>query len=66
MSRLKCFDPEIANLIKLEGQRQKSELTLVASENYASQATLEALGSIVNNKLSRGILAAVFREATGI
>jgi glycine hydroxymethyltransferase len=56
MSRLRYFDPEIAKLIKLEGQRQKSELTLVASENYASQATLEAQGSIVNNKLSQGYI----------
>lgn len=55
-SRLKSFDPEIANLIEQEGDRQKSTLSLIASENYASEATIEAQGSIVSNKLSQGYI----------
>jgi glycine hydroxymethyltransferase len=54
MTRLQSFDPEIADLIKLEGKRQNSTLSLIASENYASRATLEAQGSILSNKLSQG------------
>ena len=54
MARLQSFDPEIANLIKREGKRQNSTLSLIASENYASRATLEAQGSILSNKLGQG------------
>jgi glycine hydroxymethyltransferase len=54
MGRLQSFDPEIANLIKREGKRQNSTLSLIASENYASRATLEAQGSILSNKLGQG------------
>ncbi len=56
MSRLAHFDLEIAKLIKQEGERQRFTLSLVASENYASRATLEAQGSIVSNKLSQGYI----------
>ncbi|XP_074593348.1 serine hydroxymethyl transferase isoform X2 [Brevipalpus obovatus] len=47
-------DPQIWNLIKKEKQRQKEGLELIASENFASLACLEALGSCLNNKYSEG------------
>ncbi|UYV62728.1 SHMT2 [Cordylochernes scorpioides] len=47
-------DPEIWNLIQEEKQRQVRGLELIASENFASRACLEALGSCLNNKYSEG------------
>ena len=54
MSRLEYFDAEIENLINLERERQKCTLSLIASECFASEATLEAQGSILANKHSEG------------
>lgn len=47
-------DPEIWNLIQEEKHRQTCGLELIASENFASRACLEALGSCLNNKYSEG------------
>ena len=47
-------DPAVWEIIKKEASRQDSELELIASENYASQAVLEALGSVLTNKYSEG------------
>uniref|UniRef100_A0A8C6JX86 Serine hydroxymethyltransferase n=1 Tax=Melopsittacus undulatus TaxID=13146 RepID=A0A8C6JX86_MELUD len=44
----------VHNIIKKEKQRQKLGLELIASENFASRAVLEALGSCMNNKYSEG------------
>lgn len=51
---LKRDDPEVWDLICEEKTRQKSGLELIASENFASRAVLEALGSCLNNKYSEG------------
>jgi len=48
------FDPEIADAIKNELDRQKNYLQMIASENYASKAVLEAQGSIMTNKYAEG------------
>ena len=56
MDRLKYVDKEICDLLKLEKERQKSTLSLIASENYASHASLEAQGSIVANKHCSGYI----------
>ena len=53
-SLLKKTDPEIFHWIKKEGQRQKEGLELIASENYASPAVLEAQGSLLTNKYAEG------------
>jgi len=45
-------DPQIAELIKKEANRQETEIELIASENYVSKAVLEANGSILTNKYS--------------
>ncbi len=48
------FDPQISNLIEQERFRQEEHIELIASENYASQAVLEAQGSILTNKYAEG------------
>jgi len=47
-------DPEIARAIELDTDRQRYHLNLIASENYASRAILEALGSPMTNKYAEG------------
>src|SRR5450631_568672 len=47
-------DPEIAEQIQLETARQNSRLELIASENFTSEAVLEATGSIFTNKYAEG------------
>ncbi|XP_039347390.1 serine hydroxymethyltransferase, cytosolic isoform X2 [Mauremys reevesii] len=54
MEPLDTSDPEVYNLIKKEKRRQRLGLELIASENFASRAVLEALGSCMNNKYSEG------------
>ena len=53
-SQLESFDPELASLIAEEDNRQKTGLELIASENFASSAVREALGSCLTNKYSEG------------
>ena len=47
-------DPEIAEIIELEKNRENSKLEMIASENFASRAILEAQGSILTNKYAEG------------
>ena len=54
MKRLIDVDPEIANVIRLETERQASKLELIASENFVSEAVLEAMGSPLTNKYAEG------------
>lgn len=51
---LKDADPEIASLIESETRRQHDKLRMIPSENYASRAVQEAMGSPLNNKYSEG------------
>jgi glycine hydroxymethyltransferase len=53
-SKLQSIDPEIAQAIKNETQRQENGLELIASENFVSPAVLEALGSVMTNKYAEG------------
>ena len=48
------FDPEIAEAIRGETERQHEHLELIASENFVSQAVLEAMGSVFTNKYAEG------------
>lgn len=48
--KLKNKDQKIFELIELEKKRQREGLELIPSESYASQAVLEAMGSVLNNK----------------
>ncbi|MBW2291001.1 MAG: serine hydroxymethyltransferase [Deltaproteobacteria bacterium] len=47
-------DPEIANLIRRETRRQALSIELIASENFVSDAVLEAVGSALTNKYAEG------------
>src|ERR1700688_2525372 len=47
-------DPDISDLIRKETERQNSRLELIASENFTSEAILEAAGSILTNKYAEG------------
>src|SRR5947209_9383270 len=47
-------DPEIAQLIEQEATRQHEGLELIASENFVSEAVLEAAGSVFTNKYAEG------------
>ncbi|MGF1540855.1 MAG: serine hydroxymethyltransferase [Pleurocapsa sp.] len=48
-------DPEIAEIIDLELNRQRSHLELIASENFTSPAVLAAQGSVLTNKYAEGL-----------
>lgn len=54
MRTLNVTDPEIFTIINDETVRQEKELTLIASENYASAAVLQASGSVLTNKYAEG------------
>lgn len=54
MDFLSKVDPEISRAIALEGKRQKETINLIASENYASRAVIEAEGSFLTDKYSEG------------
>jgi glycine hydroxymethyltransferase len=54
MSELQKVDPAIWEIIKKEEQRQQGGLELIASENYASAAVMEAQGSVLTNKYAEG------------
>ncbi len=51
---LKTIDPEIYEIMRHEVERQRNKLNLIASENYASRAVLQAQGSVMTNKYAEG------------
>ena len=51
---LQKVDIEVAEAIQKEGERQNSHIELIASENWVSDAVLEAMGSILTNKYAEG------------
>ena len=53
--RLEEVDPEIARAIDQEVEREAKTLELIASENFVSEAVLEALGSVLTNKYAEGL-----------
>ena len=54
MGKLERVDPEIADVIRAETERQARNLELIASENFVSEAVLEAAGSVPTNKYAEG------------
>jgi glycine hydroxymethyltransferase len=54
VSHLEQVDPEIAKAIRAETERQSRNLELIASENFVSEAVLEAVGSVMTNKYAEG------------
>ncbi|QMU56358.1 MAG: aminotransferase class I/II-fold pyridoxal phosphate-dependent enzyme [Candidatus Mycalebacterium zealandia] len=55
MSIIEKTDPEIADAIRYELERQEVKIELIASENYVSEAVLEALGCVMTNKYAEGL-----------
>ena len=51
---ISSVDPEMYNIIKAEKNRQIRGLEMIASENFAGKAVLQALGSCLHNKYSEG------------
>ncbi len=51
---IKEYDPELAAAMAAESKRQESHVELIASENYCSQAVMEAQGSDLTNKYAEG------------
>ncbi len=51
---LDAQDPTIADLVRKEGRRQALSLELIASENFVSEAVLEAMGTVLTNKYAEG------------
>ncbi|MCK4606136.1 MAG: serine hydroxymethyltransferase [candidate division Zixibacteria bacterium] len=54
MSYLKDADPEVFDAIIKETNRQATKLELIASENFVSEAVLEAMGGVMTNKYAEG------------
>lgn len=54
MEKLRTVDREVYDAIQSELQRQQNTLELIASENFVSQAVLEATGSVLTNKYAEG------------
>jgi len=54
MRPIEQVDPLLAGLIKKEVDRQRSQIHLIASENYISLAMMQASGSVLSNKYSEG------------
>ena len=55
MDHLKTTDPDIFDSIVREARRQAEGLELIASENFVSNAVLEAMGTIMTNKYAEGL-----------
>ena len=54
MSYVKQQDPKVQEIIELELGRQRNKLEMIASENFVSQAVMEAQGSVLTNKYAEG------------
>lgn len=54
LKNLTVVDVELANAMKAEKERQNSHIELIASENWVSEAVMEAMGSILTNKYAEG------------
>ena len=55
MDNLKKTDPAVFDSIVSEARRQADGLELIASENFVSQAVLEAMGTVMTNKYAEGL-----------
>ncbi|HEX5742172.1 MAG TPA: serine hydroxymethyltransferase [Pilimelia sp.] len=63
---LSAADPQLAELVHAEAARQHDSLRMIASENYVSQAVLEATGTVLTNKYSEGYAGRRYYEGQQI
>ncbi len=54
MSKIAKQDPELYASIQEELERQRTKIELIASENFVSEAVMEAQGSVLTNKYAEG------------
>ena len=54
LEQLSAEDPQVADAIEQELSRQRSSIELIASENFASPAVMQAMGSVLSNKYAEG------------
>ena len=54
LEHIEKVDPQVADEIKLELKRQQENIELIASENFTSEAVMEACGSVLTNKYAEG------------
>ena len=66
MAALEQQDPEVANIIRREEERERDALELIASENYTSAAVHEAVGSVLTNKYAEGYPGHRYYSGCGI
>jgi glycine hydroxymethyltransferase len=59
-------DPQIADVVRREEGRQSSVLEMIPSENYASRAVIEAMGSVLTNKYAEGYPGARYYQGNDI
>lgn len=52
--KIRKVDPEVASAIEAELNRQRSKIELIASENFVSEAVMEAMGTALTNKYAEG------------
>ncbi|MCL2024770.1 MAG: serine hydroxymethyltransferase [Coriobacteriia bacterium] len=55
LSHLRAQDPELADMMQAELDRQRNSIELIASENFTSRAVMEASGSVLTNKYAEGL-----------
>src|SRR2546422_7795781 len=63
---LQEVDPEIAEILRDEARRQATGLELIASENFVSEAVLEAMGSVLTNKYAEGYPGRRYHGGCGV
>lgn len=61
-SSLHELDPDVAAAVDAELHRQQSTLEMIASENFAPVAVMEAQGSVLTNKYAEGYLPPLLRR----
>ena len=54
LEALKNTDPEVADILAEELNRQRNTIELIASENFTSEAVMQAVGSVLTNKYAEG------------
>ena len=62
---IEAVDSEVAEIIKDEVKRNKETLLMIASENYADEAVLQAQGSVFTNKYAEGYPTKRFYQGVG-
>ncbi|MEU8034221.1 hypothetical protein AB0C13_37495, partial [Streptomyces sp. NPDC049099] len=60
------LDPDVATAVDAELRRQQSTLEMIASENFAPAAVMEAQGSVLTNKYAEGYPALARGEVLGL